>query len=166
MSRTAIAAAVIVALSVTASIQAWMLLERGSPGANPAESGPRSGLDSTSDADESAATDAHDATADIPARLAAIDARLAAIEQALPAMRQGGADTGRAGIDMRPTTVSPQAAVLATRRLQSMFPDASVDQQGMMRFQMLLANVTDEERIALSAAMTQAINDGRIRLRM
>ncbi|TXH73603.1 MAG: hypothetical protein E6Q88_05165 [Lysobacteraceae bacterium] len=160
MSRTSVSTAIIAVLSVTVFIQGWILFERRAS----EEDKPDSESNPAGSVAQAPSSDS--AVNDIAVRLDVIDARLMAIERALPTVQADVAHENRTSAQTQQTSISPQAAALADRRLASMFPDTTIDQEDMMRFQAMLADAPAEERVALTAAMTRAINDGRVRLRM
>jgi hypothetical protein len=100
-----------------------------------------------------------DAMSAIAARLAAIDARLSAIEHNAPSASPGAADQAQ---KKRP--ISPQAAAVANQRLAAIVSGHHFDQNAMVEFNMQLAKLPEDEQIALAAALTQAINQGRVKL--
>jgi hypothetical protein len=96
----------------------------------------------------------------ISSRLAAIDTRLSAIES-----RQETARTGAKNQTEVKKTISPQAAARANQRLAAIVPGGNFDQNAMAGFHVALGSLPEDERIALAAALTQAINEGRIKPR-
>lgn len=124
-------------------------------------------------ADESTATEMRSRTASIPGpdgedplalavmdRLQRIDARLAALETgARPAHAAQPVPTSP------PERIDPSAFAAADRRLAALLPDRDVDQQDWIRWQTALSSLSAEERFALSAALSRALNENRLRLR-
>ena len=159
MSRISLSHSINFVLLAAVLTLGWMLFQRSSPRAEPTAALVAEDETSTasSPARMGADSDTADAMAAISARLAAIDARLSAIERGAPPPSVGQAAPA-------PPTIAPQAAAAAERRLNAMFPDGRVDQEDMQRFQMTLATLPPDERLALTASMTQAINAARIQL--
>ncbi len=102
-----------------------------------------------------------DSNAVVLDRLAALDARLIAMEHRLP--RSQDVSNDRPAIK---NELSQQALNLANRRLFAMFPDGNLDQNDMNRYQAALSGLSADERLALTAAFTQAINTNRIKIRI
>lgn len=90
-------------------------------------------------------------------RLAEIDARLSGIEHQLPVTQGATLHTSQ-----RPIPINPHATAMAQRKLASMFPDHRIDRDRMLGYQIELSKLPAEEQLALSLAMAQAINAGRI----
>ena len=164
MSRLSTACNVVLATVVFA--QGWVLFARG----DGATVEPVSTGGATVDADgmDAASTDA---SAALTSQLARIDARLAALERSLPA---AGAVPGISPQPSSPGTMSPSAdpqrAAMADRRLNTLLVDngidhRSVDHRSMERFRIAIAGLPPEEQIAMSAALSRAVNEDRVRLR-
>ncbi len=155
MSRVSIA--VIAVLLSVIGVQAWWL-NRSSPltlsdgsSINPA----------TMDAEMMAQALPADATNEqMLTQLARIDARLAALEIRSPNAKHEPLEKT---LDLRPG--SP-LAVAADRKLQSILSSNTPTQQEIMQFQGSLASLPEQERIALSAAFSRAINEDRIKPQM
>lgn len=93
-------------------------------------------------------------------RLQRIDARLAALEAGARPER-----TAPSAAPSLPERIDPGTFADADRRLAALLPDRDVDPQDWIRWQTTLASLSDEERFALSAALSRALNENRLRLR-
>ncbi|MFZ5638424.1 MAG: hypothetical protein ACOY82_17745 [Pseudomonadota bacterium] len=149
-----------VVLLVVVLVQAWMLHRRDE-------------AIGAANAAEAVATEVSPRTASIPGatdhdplalavmdRLQRIDARLAALEAgarpAQAAQREAPA---------LPERIDPRTFADADRRLAALLPDREIDQQDWVRWQTALSALSAEERFALSAALSRALNENRLRLR-
>jgi len=134
----------------------WLLLQRPPHPDTTAPTG-------ASHTDSAASASGRDLDA-VSAQLSEINARISAIErQALPQTPTATTGAAPAQVTTR-TAVTPQAAALAQQRLRAMFPSGRVDREGMQRFHIAMANLPPDEQIALTAAMSQAVNAARITL--
>lgn len=107
-----------------------------------------------------------DASALSDPRLDAIVARLARIDAALASADARAEKTSAisAHTDLVPT-ISPAAAAQAERRLAGLLPGDRLDHEDYVRVQASFAAFPPDERLALAAALSRAINENRVRLR-
>ncbi len=152
MSRISLSISINLILFAAVSVLGWLLYDRTK--ANEADIIVRSAA--LGPVSSPAPVDP-DALSAISSRLTAIDTRLSAIERHTPAIPTSTTTP-------TPVSITPQAAAIADRRLNAMFPDGRVDQEDMQRFHIALASLPADEHIAITASMTQAINAGRIKL--
>lgn len=166
-SRLSIACNVVLATVVLA--QGWVLFARGDGTMIEPSSARGAALDA--DGTDVASTDA---SAALASQLARIDARLAALErsqsdtQAMPSA--SSASSQRSSLQTSSSRIDPQRAAAADRRLTEMLADdgidhRSIDHRDMQRFHIAIAGLPPEEQIAMSAALSRAVNEDRVRLR-
>lgn len=101
-----------------------------------------------------------DALEGVSVRLDRIDGRLDALVRAYPGAV--GPAAARAVADTPP----PMSAAEADRRLAGMLPGPTVDHEAMARYRAQLAMLPDADQAAIEAALSRAINQDRLRLRL
>lgn len=155
MPRISLSLSINLVLFAAVVVLGWKLYDRKTPHAGSSVLA-ESVTENT--AASAAAFSGHDPISGISARLAAIDARLSSIER-----RQEAAQPGEQKQAVAIKPISPQAAALANERLASVVTGQEFDQNAMVGFNIALAKLPEDEQIALAAALTQAINQGRIK---
>jgi hypothetical protein len=163
MSRLSIACNVVLAAVVLA--QGWVLFARGDGSMIEPASARSAALDA--DGADAASTDA---SAALASQLARIDARLAALERSRPAAEAMPPASSASSQPTSSSRIDPQRAAAADRRLAAMLADdgidhRNIDHRDMQRFRIVIAGLPPEEQVAMSAALSRAINDDRARLR-
>lgn len=154
MSRASIVLNVLLILVVAAL--AWTLYAR-TGGGNAAPERMSAGESSGGMAVPSSGIDA-DAADRLAAQLGRIDARLATLEIA----------ASPRGAIARVTQPAPpeMPAAEADRRLGALLPGRQIGHRELNQFHARLAVLPPEEQFALSAALSRAINENRIRMRL
>lgn len=150
MSRVFVVSNVLLVLVVAAL--SWTLYVRTGEGG--AASEPVSAGESGRVATSASAIDA-DTGDRLAAQLARIDARLAALE---PGVSPGGASATQ-------PAAPEMSAAEADRRLGQLLPRRQIDHRELSEFHIDLASLTPADQFALSAALSRAINENRIRMR-
>lgn len=100
-----------------------------------------------------------DALERVSARLDRIDSRLDALTRAY--LGEAGSAASPAAAD-----TPPMSAAEADRRLAGMLPGPVVDHEAMARYRAQLAMLPEAQQAAIEAALSRAINQDRLRLRL
>ena len=99
----------------------------------------------------------------ISAQLARIERRLSALEPAGAGADPGADRDGRAAVDPATPTLSPADA---DRRLTQLLPGPSVGREQLDQYRARVAALPPADQLALDAALSRAINQDRLRLRL